>query len=219
VRTLALIAAAAILVLQLLAVHGLAGRPLHYDENEYMHASWLMAAGKHIYRDFFEDHPPHLALMLHGVLPRVDQQTDLLQTDVRQWTIHARQVSGAFGAIAVGAVMLFAWRMTRAPAAPIVVAATLLASSQIWARGLADIRAEAPTLALFWVGVVLLTWSAEATLAHIEAKAGTEFDPELVRNFSGMMRKFEGRVAVVDDETSVLTGAAAEPAEPAKSGE
>ena len=62
-------------------------------------------------------------------------------------------------------------------------------------------------------------WSAEATLSHIEAKAGTEFDPELVRNFSGMMRKFEGRVAVVDDETSVLTGAAAEPAEPAKSGE
>jgi len=62
-------------------------------------------------------------------------------------------------------------------------------------------------------------WSAEATLSHIEAKAGTEFDPELVRNFSGMMRKFEGRVAVVDEATSVLTGAAAEPAEPAKSGE
>ena len=62
-------------------------------------------------------------------------------------------------------------------------------------------------------------WSAEATLAHIEAKAGTEFDPELVRAFGGMMRKFEGRVAVVDDATSVLSSAAAEPAEPAKSGE
>ena len=161
-RTFALIAAAAILSVHLLAVQGLASRPLHYDENEAMHASWLMAAGKRIYRDFFEDHPPHLALMLHGVLP----QGELPEINVELWTVRARQLSGAFGAIAVGAIMLFAWRMTRSPAAPIVVAATLLASSQIWARGLADIRAEAPTLALFWVGVVLLTWSRELTLSR-----------------------------------------------------
>lgn len=161
-RTFALFAAAAILCCQLLAVHGLAGRPLHYDENEAMHASWLMAAGKDIYRDFFEDHPPHLGLMLQSVLP----DGDLRRTDVQLWTIRARQLSGALGVIAVGALMLFAWRMTRSPAAPIVVAATLVGSSQIWARGLADIRAEAPTLALFWVGVVLLTWNRESTSAQ-----------------------------------------------------
>jgi putative nucleotidyltransferase with HDIG domain len=47
-------------------------------------------------------------------------------------------------------------------------------------------------------------WTAEATLEHITTRAGTEFDPDLVRAFSAMMQKWEGRVAVVDDETSVL---------------
>ena len=168
-RKLALVAAAAILLLQVLAVVGLAGRPLHYDENEYMHASWMMAAGKRIYRDFFEDHPPHFGLFLHSVIPG----GDLRAIDVHQWTVRARVLSGVFGALAVAAVMLYAWRMTRAPAAPLVAGATLLASSQIWARGLADIRAEAPTLALFWVGVVLLTWDVRTTVAQsLRAGAG-----------------------------------------------
>lgn len=167
-RTFALFAAAAILICHLAAVHGLAGRPLHYDENEAMHASWLTAAGERMYRDFFEDHPPHLALLLHSVLP----DGDLLQVDVEQWAIRSRQLTGAFGAIAVGAVMLFAWRMTRSPVAPVVVAATLLTSSQFWARAVADIRAEAPTLALFWVGVVLLTWSAAPSFPQA-VRAGT----------------------------------------------
>ena len=161
-RRIALIAAAAILLLQVLAVAGMAGRPLHYDENEYLHASWLMAAGKTIYRDFFEDHPPHLGLFLHAVMPGGEPRA----IDVRAWAVRSRILTGAFGTLAVAAVMLFAWRMTRAPAAPVVAAATLLASSQIWARGLADIRAEAPTLALFWSGIVLLTWSAEASRAQ-----------------------------------------------------
>ncbi|MEO8382555.1 MAG: hypothetical protein ABI779_23040 [Acidobacteriota bacterium] len=161
-RTFALFAAAAILCCQLLALQGLAARPLHYDENEAMHASWLMAAGKTIYRDFFEDHPPHLALLLESVRP----EGDLRRTDVQLWTVRARLLAGACGVIAVGALMLLAWRMTGSYSAPIVVAATLLASSQIWARGLADIRAEAPTLALFWVGVLLLLWDRENTLGR-----------------------------------------------------
>jgi hypothetical protein len=161
-RRIALIAVAAILLMQLLSVIGLSGRPLHYDENEYLHASWLMAAGKTIYRDFFEDHPPHLGLFLHAVIPGGELRT----IDVHAWAIRARVLTGVFGMLAVAAVMLFAWRMTRAVSAPVVAAATLLASSQIWARGLADIRAEAPTLALFWWGIVLLTWSTESTRAQ-----------------------------------------------------
>lgn len=169
VRRIALIAAAAILIVQVLAVIGLAGRPLHYDENEYLHASWLMAAGQTIYRDFFEDHPPHLGLFLHSVMP----DGELRAIDVREWTIRARILSGASGTLAVGAVMLFAWRMTRSPAAPLVAAASVLMSSQIWARGLADIRAEAPTLALFWWGIVLLTWSVESSrMQALRAGAG-----------------------------------------------
>jgi hypothetical protein len=167
-RRIALVAASAILLLQLLAAIGLAGRPLHYDENEYLHASWLMAAGKTIYRDFFEDHPPHLGLFLQGVMPDGEPRA----IDVRAWTIRARILTGAFGTIALMAAMLFAWRMTRSPAAPLVAAATLVASAQIWSRGLADIRAEAPTLALWWVGAVLLTWSVESSRAQA-LRAGT----------------------------------------------
>ncbi|HVG22997.1 MAG TPA: hypothetical protein VND45_02485 [Thermoanaerobaculia bacterium] len=167
-RRIALVAAAAIVVLQLLAVAGMAGRPLHYDENEYLHASWLMAAGKTLYRDFFEDHPPHLFLFLHAVMPG----GELRAIDVHAWAVRARILSGAFGTLTVAMVMLYAWRMTRAPAAPLVAAATLLISSQIWARGLADIRAEPPTLALFWSGIVLLTWSIDATRAQA-LRAGT----------------------------------------------
>ncbi|HEX6975460.1 MAG TPA: hypothetical protein VF147_13740 [Vicinamibacterales bacterium] len=161
-RTLALIAAAAILIAHLLAVGGLAGRPLHYDENEYLHTSWLMAAGQRIYHDFFEDHPPHLGVMLQSVLPG----GELRQADVHAWTVRARILCGALGTVAVLALMLFAWRATRSPAAPVVAAAMVVASPQMWSRGIADIRAEAPTLALFWTGVVLMTWSSERTRAQ-----------------------------------------------------
>jgi hypothetical protein len=167
-RTLAIIAAATILIANLLAIGGLSGRPLHYDENEYLHASWLMAAGETIYRDFFEDHPPHFFVMLHSVVPG----GDLRAIDVEQWTIGARWLTGLFGTIAACAVMLFAWRVTRSPAAPVVAGAALLASAQIWSRGLTDIRAEGPSLALFWVGVVLLTWSVDGS--RVQAlRAGT----------------------------------------------
>lgn len=169
-RALALAAAAAILLCHLLGIYALAARPMHYDENEYLHTSWLMAAGKRIYRDFFEDHPPHLGIALQSVRPA----GDLPAIDVRAWTVRARLLSGAFGTLAVLAIMLFAWRMTRAPAAPVVAAAMLLASSQMWSRGLTDIRAEAFTLALFWWGVVLVTWSRDASF-HAGAGIGLAF--------------------------------------------
>jgi hypothetical protein len=60
------------------------------------------------------------------------------------------------------------------PAAPVVAAAMLLASPQIWSRGLTDIRAEAFTLALFWWGVVLVTWSREASF-HAGVGIGLAF--------------------------------------------
>ena len=169
-RALALAAAVAILACHLLGVYALAGRPMHYDENEYLHTSWLMAAGKRIYRDFLEDHPPHLGIVLNAVRP----SGELLAVDVRAWTIRARLLSGIFGTLAVLALMLFAWRMTRAPVAPVVAAAMLLASSQMWSRGLTDIRAEAFRLALFWWGVVLLTWRRDASW-HAGAGIGLAF--------------------------------------------
>jgi hypothetical protein len=162
VRVLTGVAAVVILLCHVVAVAGMAGRPLHYDENEYLHASWLMAAGKTIYRDFYEDHPPHLSLFLQTVMPGGDVHA----TDVRAWTVRARWLSALFGTAALGAVMLFAWRMTRSPAAPVIAAAAFLASQPNWTRAIADLRAEAPTLALFWIGFLLLAWSTEATRAQ-----------------------------------------------------
>ena len=43
-------------------------------------------------------------------------------------------------------------------------------------------------------------WDAERALKQIEQGAGTDFDPDLVRAFSGMMREWERREAEVGDE-------------------
>lgn len=154
--------AAILLLLHVATARAVLDRPLHYDENEYLHASWLMAAGKRIYVDFFEDHPPHLFLLLQTMMPGGDPH----EIDVLEWTRRARLLSALFGTAVVAMVMLFAWRATRDPAAVAVAAAMLLSSPRIWVRGLSDVRAEAPTLALFWGGVVLLTWSVEARRAQ-----------------------------------------------------
>jgi HD-GYP domain-containing protein (c-di-GMP phosphodiesterase class II) len=61
-------------------------------------------------------------------------------------------------------------------------------------------------------------WTAEATLEHITTRAGTEFDPDLVRAFTAMMQKWEGRVAVVDDQTAVMPEEPAPPAAAASQG-
>jgi hypothetical protein len=157
IRIVAVIVAAAILLLHVAAVFAVLDRPMHYDENEYLHASWLMAAGKRIYVDFFEDHSPHLFVMLRAVIPGGDPHA----VDVLEWTRRARLLSAFFGTCVVALVMTFAWRATRDAAAVTLAAAILLGSPQFWARGLCDVRAEAPTLALFWAGVVLLTWTTE----------------------------------------------------------
>jgi putative nucleotidyltransferase with HDIG domain len=45
-------------------------------------------------------------------------------------------------------------------------------------------------------------WPAEQVLAYLEGRAGQEFDPELVATFANMMRQWEPRVAVLDDENA-----------------
>ena len=160
-RSIALAACIVILGLYLSAVALFAGRPMHYDENEYLHASWMMAAGKRLYVDFFEDHPPHLFQLLNVIRPG----GDLYAVDVRAWAQRARWLAGLCGMAAGIAVMLFAWRATRSPAAAVVAGAVVFSGAQMWTRGLADVRAEAPTLALFWVGALLVAWSGEVTSA------------------------------------------------------
>lgn len=153
------LAAVFLLSLHALAVVKLADRPLHYDETEYLHASWLMAAGERIYIDFFEDHPPHLFLLLNMVRPEADE--NLQAVDVREWTHRARLLSGVFGTLALFGVMLVSWRITGSAAAGAIAGALLLCGPQLWARGLSDVRAEPFTLALFWWGVLLILWRSE----------------------------------------------------------
>jgi putative nucleotidyltransferase with HDIG domain len=39
-------------------------------------------------------------------------------------------------------------------------------------------------------------WESERAIAYIESRAGVEFDPEIARSFTAMMRKWDRRVAV-----------------------
>jgi putative two-component system response regulator len=57
-------------------------------------------------------------------------------------------------------------------------------------------------------------WESERALEYIESRAGTEFDPDVVRPFISMMRQLDRRLVIVDEttpvrETSQLTVAAA----------
>lgn len=44
-------------------------------------------------------------------------------------------------------------------------------------------------------------WEADRVLAHIEKGAGPDFDADVVQAFSAMMKKWERRLAVVDDQS------------------
>ena len=58
-------------------------------------------------------------------------------------------------------------------------------------------------------------WESEKTLELLIKGAGTDFDPELINQFTTMMRQLERRVAIVDDNTAIpqLAAAAAAAAE------
>jgi putative nucleotidyltransferase with HDIG domain len=45
-------------------------------------------------------------------------------------------------------------------------------------------------------------WESERVLEHIEHGAGPDFDPDVVRAFTAMVRQWEGRMRVVDSETA-----------------
>lgn len=51
-------------------------------------------------------------------------------------------------------------------------------------------------------------WPVEQVLPYIEGRAGLEFDPEYVRAFIAMMRKWESQVAVIADERAPLPASA-----------
>ena len=48
-------------------------------------------------------------------------------------------------------------------------------------------------------------WPSEKVLNYIDERAGIEFDPDLARAFIRMMRLWERRVAVLNDEETPVT--------------
>lgn len=131
-------------------------RPLDHDEAEYVHAAWLMGEGKRIYRDFMEDHPPFLYQVLLAVQP--ESAGTPSRPDVLTWTVRGRIFAAICGTISVLAAGLAVWRTTGNSGAFALTVAALLGAHNTWLRGLAEIRADAPTLALFLTGLALLLW-------------------------------------------------------------
>ena len=52
-------------------------------------------------------------------------------------------------------------------------------------------------------------WPVERVLPYIEGRSGLEFDPDYVRAFISMMRKWESQVAVISDERAPLPASVA----------
>jgi response regulator RpfG family c-di-GMP phosphodiesterase len=57
-------------------------------------------------------------------------------------------------------------------------------------------------------------WPSEKVRSYLEERAGSEFDPDLIRSFSAMMDRWETRITRVDEATEI----AASRAEPGTAG-
>ena len=129
-------------------VVALADREPHMDETEYLHAGWLMANGGRLYETFFEHHSPLFFKVLEWLAPEGSG------VDVRPYFVHARWLTGFCGLVALVMVAAVLWRA--APEAGGIAIGLLLASSTLWLRAFAELRAEAYALAFYWVGAWLV---------------------------------------------------------------
>src|SRR5262249_12774348 len=146
---------AAMLTVHLLFARSQVSRGPDFDEAEYMHGSWLLSQGKHMYRDFAEDHSPFLQAILRAVQPK-RTTADYPRFDVLRFLVRARAMIVGFGILAVASAALLAFRIVRRPSTPAMVAAALAGSRWTWHPALSDLRNHPPTLFLFWAGPLLL---------------------------------------------------------------
>ena len=163
-RVVFAIAIAGLLILQCAAIRAAVPVALDHDEGEYLHASWLMSQGKRIYRDFMEDHPPALFQFLTLIQP-VKTTPEYPLLDVSTWAARARIFTGLCGTFAALCAGIACARATRNRAAGVLTAAAILGSYWTVWRGMLQIRADAPTLFLFWAGVALLIGDEDSTMA------------------------------------------------------
>lgn len=151
---------AAALTALLIAAHAAAlvnslERPLDHDEGEFLHASWLMSEGGVLYRDFMEDHPPFTFQMLQLLQPHTPTAAYPL-LDVERWTVSARVAVGLIGMVALLSLGCVAYAVSRSALALVIAIALAVQDPRVWYRALADIRADPPAIACFWVGALLI---------------------------------------------------------------
>jgi hypothetical protein len=160
-------AIAYVLVRHLLAIYAGLERSLDPDEAEYLHAGWLMHQGLRLYRDFAENHAPFLFVILKWMTPSVPR------FDLVTYVTRARLFASVCGLLGLSMAGVLAYRTIRSLIAPLVMIATIMASPWVRFRGLVDVRNDAPTLFLFWLGALLLlvAWRSE-TLRFVLAGSG-----------------------------------------------
>ncbi|HYK03550.1 MAG TPA: hypothetical protein VE974_17470 [Thermoanaerobaculia bacterium] len=142
---------AATLAMQLFAIAVRADREPHMDENEYMHAGWLMANGGKLYETFFEHHSPLFFKTLELLAPEGER------VDVRPYYVQARRLCGLFGLVALIAFAALLWRV--GPEASAIGVALLVATGPLWLRSFLEVRAETFAIAFFCIGSYLaLRW-------------------------------------------------------------
>jgi hypothetical protein len=165
-RQLAMLAAAAgiacVVARHLIGVHSILLRTIDGDETELLHAGWLMHQGLRLYRDFAEDHAPFLLVILKWMVPATGTGA-YPRLDLFTYVARARTFTSLCGLMGAGAVAMLAYRASRSLIAPLVTIAVIMASPEVWLRGVVQVRNDPPAVFLFWLGALLLVggWQSE----------------------------------------------------------
>jgi len=147
------VALAFVISLHVWSAAALIARAPFLDEVESLQAGAKMARGERPYKDFAEHHPPFVFALLATFAPT--KPTD----DIRAYVVHARILFAIFGGIALAAASAMVWMASKRVDAVILFLALLLIDPSLWLRAFADVHAEAPALALWWLGAALMVIS------------------------------------------------------------
>jgi len=158
VRFAPFLTVALLLIVSCAAVVTQRNRRLDHDEAQALHSAWLMGDGLRIYRDFMEDHPPYFLQALQSLRPAD-------ATRISAWAVRARVLCAVLGTWAMLAAAWIVLRMTGDRFSAALTFAALIGAKWTWMRGLADIRADSLSLALFMTGFLLVVWDRSPSRA------------------------------------------------------
>jgi hypothetical protein len=78
------------------------------------------------------------------------------EDSIRSYIIRARVLFAFFGCVAIAAAATIVWRVSRRVSVVVLFMALLLKDPNLWLRAFADVRADPPSLALWWLGLLLI---------------------------------------------------------------